>query len=74
MNTIDPDEVLTVEEARKLLGFTKNKMALALKTGLLPFKPHPLDKRIKLIRRGDVEKLRALPHARPRPKNLPAAA
>lgn len=68
------DEQLTVEEARKVLGYTKNKMAFVLREGILKYEPHPVDKRIKLIRRSDVDALLRLPHAKPRPKEMRPAA
>jgi hypothetical protein len=60
------DELLTVGQARELLGVGKRKMAELLKAGRegqpggLPSQPDPLDKRIKLVWRSDVEALRAL--------------
>ena len=52
-------DTMTVGEARDYLGVGKRKMAdLTKKGGLLPTTPDPLDGRIKLVRRADVEKLR----------------
>lgn len=69
------EEYLTVEQARQKLGWTRNMIAKAIKEGILPAQPNPLDARIKLIRRGDIEHVRSLyPRAKPRPKENPVAA
>jgi excisionase family DNA binding protein len=52
-------EYLTVAEAQELLGVTGRKMADLLKRGDLPSEVNPFDRRSKLVRRADVEKLLA---------------
>jgi len=51
------DEVITAEEARKRLGVSKNKMAEWLHYGKLPSGPSEFDRRVKLVRVQDVERL-----------------
>lgn len=55
---MDADEYLTVGEAREHLGVSKPKMARLIADGVLPTETSSLDKRVKLIRRADVEALR----------------
>jgi excisionase family DNA binding protein len=50
-------DLMTVGEARDYLGVGKVKMAKLIKDGVLPTEPDPLDKRIRLIKRTDVEQL-----------------
>jgi hypothetical protein len=63
------DEYIIAEEARQILGVGVNRMAQLLKDGVLPFERSPLDRRIKLIKRSDVEELAK----KARPKILAAA-
>ena len=62
-------EYMTATEARILLGISKAKMAQLIRDKVLPTEESLLNKRVKLVRRTDVEALAA----RPRPK-LPAVA
>lgn len=55
----ESDETMTVTEARVLLGISRAKMADLLATGVLSYEPDVLDKRLKLVKRADVEALRA---------------
>jgi len=58
-------ELITVTEARKILGISANKMSALISSGTLPYEQDPLDHRVKLIRRTDVEGLmRNRSHAR----------
>ncbi len=50
-------QFMKVVEAQKCLGVSKKKMASLLAEGALPFQLDPLDKRVKLVRRSDVERL-----------------
>jgi hypothetical protein len=50
-------EYLTVAEAKHLLHVSRNKMGELIRLGILPTEPNPLDRRSKLIKRMDVEKL-----------------
>jgi excisionase family DNA binding protein len=54
-----PDDLITVTEARAILGVSTRKMAQLIKSGLLKYERDVLDGRIKLLRRADVEALAA---------------
>lgn len=54
------DRLIKVTEAQKLLGVSKKKMASLLAEGTLRFVLDPLDKRVKLVNRADVEQLTEL--------------
>ena len=47
-------ELVTVTEARKILGISANKMSALISSGTLPYEQDPLDHRVKLVKRGDV--------------------
>jgi hypothetical protein len=66
--TEDNSEYMTATEARLTLGVTKTKLASLIRDGDLPVVESPLNKRVKLVRRADVERLKA----QPRPKSLAA--
>ena len=51
------NELMKVMEVQRLLGVSKKKMAALLAEGTLPYTLDPLDKRVKLINRADVERL-----------------
>lgn len=51
------DEYMTVTEARILLRVSKGKMAKLIREGDLPTEDDPLDERVKLVKRSDVEAL-----------------
>jgi excisionase family DNA binding protein len=55
--TKQEDELMTAGEAREYLGVGKQKMARLLVDGTLPSEPDPLDRRIRLVKRSDVEAL-----------------
>ncbi len=67
----EKSEYVTATQARELLGIGKAKLAELIRNGTLPTTPNPLNKRAKLVRRADVEKLMQL---YPRPKRGRAAA
>ncbi len=50
-------ELVTVAEARRILGISANKMSALIGSGTLPFEQDPLDRRVKLLRRSDIEGL-----------------
>jgi hypothetical protein len=50
-------QLLKVIEVQKRLGVSKKKMASLLAEGTLSFQLDPLDKRVKLVRRSDVDRL-----------------
>lgn len=51
------NSLIKVSEVQRLLGVSKKKMASLLAEGTLPYTLDPLDKRVKLINRADVERL-----------------
>ncbi len=53
------EQYMTVGEAREYLGVGNKKIAKMLKDGTLPSQPDPLDQRSKLVKRSDVEALKA---------------
>ncbi len=54
------EEVMTVGEAQRRLGVSKKKIAQIIKDGVLEVVgTDPLDKRIKLVKRSEVEALAA---------------
>ncbi len=50
-------DLMNATEARKILGISANKMAALINSGTLPYEQDPLDHRVKLISRKDVENL-----------------
>ena len=50
-------ELITVTQARRILGISANKMSALIGSGTLPYEQDPLDRRVKLVRRADVEGL-----------------
>ena len=50
-------DLMNATEARKILGVSANKMAALISSGTLPYEQDPLDHRVKLISRRDVENL-----------------
>jgi hypothetical protein len=53
------DELITAGEARRLLGISTRKLAELFRDGALTAEPDPLDKRLKLVHRDQVEALLA---------------
>jgi DNA-binding MarR family transcriptional regulator len=52
-------EYMTITEAREELGVNKVRMADLIRRGYLPTETNPFDRRSKLVRRSDVEALKA---------------
>jgi hypothetical protein len=50
-------ELVNVAEARRILGISANKMSALIGSGTLPYEQDPLDRRVKLVKRADVENL-----------------
>ena len=50
-------EWMTATEARELLGVSRGKFTALVKAGALSQREHPLDRRIKLVQRADVDRL-----------------
>jgi excisionase family DNA binding protein len=53
------DDLITVKEARAILGVSTRKMAELIKSGKLTFERDELDARIKLVSRAAVEAMAA---------------
>ncbi|MDT4967711.1 MAG: hypothetical protein QOJ64_2448 [Acidobacteriota bacterium] len=54
----DPSALINLTEARKILGVSPNKMSKLVTDGTLHYEVDPLDQRVKLVPRADVEKLK----------------
>jgi hypothetical protein len=48
-------EYVTAAEALELLEVSEGKLTAMLKSGELPWRPNPRNKRVKLIKRSDIE-------------------
>lgn len=57
MNTHRPGDLIKVTTARKLLGVSPMKMAQLIKDGFLHTFDNPLDRRVKLVSRAEVDSL-----------------
>ncbi len=57
MSRRKPDDLITVAEARKLLGVSTVKIAQLLKNGTLRHFPNPLDGRVKFVSKAAVLEL-----------------
>jgi len=53
-----PNDLITVAEARKLLGVSTVKIAQLIKDGYIRHFPDPLDKRVKLVSEAAVRALK----------------
>jgi helix-turn-helix protein len=49
--------LLKVSDAQRLLGVSKKKMASLLAEGVIPYQTDVLDKRVKLVKLDDVNRL-----------------
>lgn len=63
------EEYVTIQQAAELLGVSRFRMARVIKDQQVPVFERALDKRVKWVRRADVQAL-----LEPRPKNEWAAA
>lgn len=52
-----PNDLITATEAQKILRASPNKIAALIRDGVLQSHSDPLDKRVKLVSRTEVEKL-----------------
>jgi hypothetical protein len=68
----ESDDYVTATEARLRLGISKQKLAALMRDGVLPSIDSVMDKRVKLVRRADVERLAQQP--RPKPRRPPPLA
>ena len=55
---MQPTDLITASEARKLLGVSAVKMAQLIKDGILRHFPNPLDRREKLVSKAEVLSLK----------------
>ncbi len=55
-----PKDYMTMREAQEYLGISKVKISKLVKEGTLKTKGNPLDSRVKLVKREDVEKLKSI--------------
>ena len=53
-----PEDLISVAEARKLLGVSTVKIAQLLRSNLLRHFPDPLDRRVKLVSQAEVLRLK----------------
>lgn len=51
-------DYMTMREAQEYLGVSKVKISKLVKDGILQTTSDPLDARVKLVKRSDVEKLK----------------
>jgi excisionase family DNA binding protein len=63
------EEFLSMMDAAEYLAVSRVKLSQLVKEGTIPYVTSPLDKRLKLFRRADLDTLRAAP----RPTKMPAA-
>jgi hypothetical protein len=56
-NYLQSGQKLNLTQARKLLRVSPNKMSQLVRTGALPYTQDPLDERVKLVNKRDVEAL-----------------
>lgn len=54
MQNAQPIDLITVSEARELLGVSWNKMAKLLRDGVVRHFPNPLDNRVKFVSKAEV--------------------
>ena len=55
---MQPTDLITASEARKLLGVSAVKMAQLIKDGIVPHFPNQLDRRVKLVSKAAVLSLK----------------
>lgn len=65
-------DLLMSTEARHEFGLSRDMMTKLLANGMLPYVTDPLDKRIKWVKRGDVEEVVARSHKGQRAAPVPA--
>lgn len=59
MKKVQPADLITIAEAQKILDVSTPKMAKLVKDGQLPYWRDPLDARVKLVSRQEVEALKS---------------
>ncbi len=55
---MQPTDLITASEARKLLGVSAVKMAQLIKDGIVLYFPNQLDRRVKLVSKAAVLSLK----------------
>jgi Helix-turn-helix domain len=58
MENTQPNDLIAVAEAQRLLGVSHAKIAQLIKTGLIRHFSNPLDRRVKLVSKAEVEALK----------------
>lgn len=64
------DDYVPLMQAAEYLGVSRVKLAQLVKEGLIPYVTSPLDKRVKLFKRADLDVLLAGPRP-PQSSNVP---
>ncbi len=54
MSIVKPSDLITVTEARSLLGVSHTKMSQMVKKGVIRHFTNPLDGRVKLVSKAEV--------------------
>lgn len=52
-------EYMNLTEAHKYIGCSWSKLTSLISSGKIPFEADPLDNRVKLVKRSDLDKLRS---------------
>jgi hypothetical protein len=65
------EELMLASEARTYLGISRQKLAQLIRDGILPTQTSQLDKRVRLVRRADVERLAREKRSAPRRPSAP---
>jgi hypothetical protein len=58
MENTQPNDLIAVAEAQRLLGVSHAKIAQLIRTGLIRHFSNPLDGRVKLVSKAEVEALK----------------
>jgi hypothetical protein len=56
--TRDWPDKMSLTQARIFLGIGLSKITMLVRSGILKYEQHPLDFRVKLVKRSDLEKLK----------------
>jgi predicted HTH domain antitoxin len=54
MESSQPTDLISVTEARRLIGVSRIKMAELIKKNIIQHYPYPVDRRVKLVSKGEV--------------------
>ncbi len=58
MQSKQPTDLISVTEARRLLGVSRIKIAELVKKNVIRTFPYPLDRRVKLVSKAEIEALK----------------